>query len=108
MKLHWMSLFFLLPFLTSCSRPPYSSGEAVYEGECAQCHKLNGKGGDKGPDLSDIFQKQNEAYIRSYTQDPREIKPDSVMPPAKLSDPELNMLVEYLKEQNRHASDGPK
>lgn len=98
---------YVAAFTLSCSRPPYTSGEAVYQGECAQCHKLNGKGGEKGPDLSDTIRKQNEQYIRNYTMDPRSIKPDSVMPPAKLSDLELDLLVQYLKEQNRHAADGP-
>jgi mono/diheme cytochrome c family protein len=89
----------------ACSRPPYQSGGAVYRGECVQCHKLKGKGGTKGPDLSNIFAKRSEQYIRNYTMDPRSLKEDSVMPPAKLSDPELDMVVQYLKEQNKHSND---
>lgn len=104
----YLLLLLLYPLILSCGRPPYTSGEAVYSGECAQCHRLNGKGGDKGPDLSDTFLKHNEEYLRNYTMDPRSIKPDSIMPPAKLSDPELDMLVQYIREQNRHASNAPK
>lgn len=108
MKRRFLTVVMLVPLTLSCSRAPYSSGEAVYQGECRQCHKLNGQGGDKGPDLTHIFQKQNESFIRNYTMDPRSVKPDSVMPPAKLSDPELDMLVQYLREQNRHVGDVPK
>lgn len=104
----YLLLLLFYPLILSCGRPPYTSGEAVYSGECAQCHRLNGKGGDKGPDLSDTFLKHNEEYLRNYTMDPRSIKPDSIMPPAKLSDPELDILVQYIREQNRHASNAPK
>jgi mono/diheme cytochrome c family protein len=108
MRRYIFAVIFLIPLIISCKRPPYTSGKSVYQGECVQCHKLNGEGGDKGPDLTKIFVEKNEQYIRAYTADPRSLKPDSVMPPAKLSDPELNLLVEYLKEQNHRAADGAK
>jgi len=66
-----------------------------------KCHKLNGKGGKKGPELTDIFQKKDEQYIRTYIMDPRSIKSDGTMPPAKISDKELDLIVAYLKEKGR-------
>jgi mono/diheme cytochrome c family protein len=83
--------------VTSCKRPEYATGEAVFRGECAKCHKLNGQGGTKGPDLTGILHKKDEAYFRSYTLDPRSIKSDGTMPPAKISDRELELLVQYLR-----------
>jgi len=62
---------------------------------------LNGVGGSKGPDLTGIFAKKDEDYIRRYTIDPRSIKADGTMPPSKISDRELELLVQYMKEQNR-------
>ena len=78
-------------------RKEYSSGEAAYQGECLQCHKIEGKGGSKGPEVTDILIKHNENYVRQYTKDPRSIKPDSTMPPSDLNDRELDLLIEYLK-----------
>jgi cytochrome c2 len=90
-------------FLAGC-RKEYQSGQAAFEGECRKCHKLNGEGGTKGPDLTGIFSKKDEDYIRRFTTDPRSIKPDGTMPPSKLSDHELNLLIQYMKEQNRPGS----
>jgi mono/diheme cytochrome c family protein len=80
-----------------CGRKEYTSGEAAYQGECFQCHKIEGKGGSRGSELTDILIKHDERYVRQYTRDPRSIKPDSTMPPSELSDRELDMLIEYLK-----------
>ena len=66
-----------------------------------QAGKLNGVGGKKGPDLTTIFQKKDEQLIRNQIYDPRSVKPDGTMPPAKISDHELDMVVQYLKESGQ-------
>jgi mono/diheme cytochrome c family protein len=105
---HIVLLLLAILLITGCTRKDYKTGEAVYKGECAKCHKLNGSGGTKGPDLSDIFNKHDEQYVRDYTLDPRSIKPDSVMPPAKIDDKQLQMLIDYLRNSARkHASLDP-
>jgi len=94
--------------ISGCKKKDYPTGEEVYKGECAKCHKLNGSGGTKGPDLTGIFEKHDEQYVRDYTVDPRSIKPDSVMPPAELDDKQLEMLMDYLRKNARkHASVDP-
>jgi cytochrome c2 len=102
MKRRQFFLFACLIWLTGC-RKQYDSGQAVFQGECVKCHKLNGEGGSKGPDLTMIFSKKDEDYIRRYTMDPRSIKSDGTMPPSKISDRELDLMIQYLKEQNRPA-----
>jgi cytochrome c2 len=96
----------LLALLVSCKRTEYTSGIDIYKYKCAKCHKLNGKGGEKGPDLTNIFEKKDENYVRTFTQDPRSLKPDGTMPPSKLSDHELDLLIEYLKQQTLKRSAG--
>jgi len=91
----------LCAFIITGCRKEYDSGSAVFQGACVKCHKLNGEGGSKGPDLTGIFSKKDEDYIRQYTIDPRSIKPDGTMPPAKLSNHELDLVMQYIKEQNR-------
>lgn len=85
--------------MASCKRAEYTTGEAVFKGECVRCHKMNGLGGTKGPELTRIFEKKDEQYIRTYVMDPRSIKGDGIMPPAKISEHELSLVVEYLKQQ---------
>src|ERR1044071_731130 len=52
-----MSLF------VGCGRPEYPSGEAIFQGECVRCRKLNGSGGTKGPDLTTIFSRKDEELV---------------------------------------------
>ncbi|HSE41571.1 MAG TPA: c-type cytochrome [Acidobacteriota bacterium] len=108
MRLGVILLIFSVVASSSCKRKEYTSGQAVFQGECVKCHMLNGNGGKKGPDLTTIFEKHDERYIRDYTVDPRSIKPDSTMPPAELSEKELSILIQYLKQNARkHASINP-
>ena len=101
-------LYFAIPLLiallsgSACKRKEYTTGEAVWNGKCVKCHKLEGSGGTKGPDLTGIFEKKDENYIRNYTQDPRSIKTDGTMPPSKLSDHELDLIIQYMKEKGRN------
>ncbi len=102
-------LLLLISLLYGCKRKEYPSGEAIYKGECSKCHTLDGSGGKKGPDLSGIFEKHDEQYMRDYIVDPRSIKPDSTMPPAELDEKQLQMLMEYLKQKSqKHLSANPK
>jgi len=102
MKPRGFFILVCLIWIAGC-RKEYDSGQAVFQGECAKCHKLNGEGGSKGPDLTTIFSKKDEDYIRRYTMDPRSIKSDGTMPPSKISERELDLLIQYMKEQNRPA-----
>ena len=86
--------------LMSCTkRPEYTTGAAVFWGECGKCHKMNDRGGTKGPELTRVFEKHDEEYIRTYIWDPRSIKGDGIMPPAEISEKELSLVVEYLKQR---------
>lgn len=89
----------LLTLVVSCKRPEYTSGEAVFQGECVKCHRMHGKGGKKGPELTEVFNKRDEQYVRTYVTNPRFLKADGTMPPAKISDHEMDLIVQYLKEQ---------
>jgi cytochrome c oxidase subunit 2 len=88
-------------WITGCKQKEYPTGEAVFKGECVKCHRLNGIGGKKGPELTDVFQKHDEFYIRSYVIDPRSIKPDGLMPPAEITEQQLDMVLNYIKEKGR-------
>ncbi len=97
-------LLLITTLMWGCKGKEYTTGEAAYKGECAKCHMLNGSGGNKGPDLTGVFTKHDEGYVRAYTVDPRSIKPDSTMPPTELDDKELEMVMNYLRKNAQKRS----
>jgi cytochrome c2 len=101
---HSKTFFLICAFLIVGCRKEYTTGPEVYLNECVKCHKLRGTGGSKGPDLTDIFKKKDENYIRRYIMDPRSIKPDGTMPPSEISEHELDLVMAYLKKQNRRTT----
>ena len=57
------------------------NGESVFFGEqakCAQCHKVNGKGGAAGPDLSDQWRRYRVEVYRDIFDPSAVINPDYV------------------------------
>jgi mono/diheme cytochrome c family protein len=84
----------------------YSQGKKVYaDNECARCHKLGETGGGasqtSGPNLSKvgIVQGYTKKWLADHIRDPKTHKAESRMPsfPAeRISDSDLNALVDYL------------
>jgi putative heme-binding domain-containing protein len=50
------------------------NGKAVFTKSCASCHKLNGDGGDVGPDLTGS-QRANLDYVLENVLDPSAVVP---------------------------------
>lgn len=53
------------------------AGEQVYRnaGNCSSCHILNGEGNGIGPELSNVGQRRNAAYLRRSVTDPAADQP---------------------------------
>ena len=86
-----------------------SEGEQIFlESSCAGCHAVRGTEaeGDLGPDLTHLAARttlagvvENErANLLEFVRDPHDIKPGVTMPPAELSDDELESVIDYLEE----------
>ena len=45
-------------------------GEEIFRSTCAQCHRVNGRGGRLGPDLSRIGQTRSRAVLASAIREP--------------------------------------
>lgn len=73
-------------------------GEQIFNQKCAMCHKVNGKGGNIGPDLSKISARLKERDIISQLENPKKKNPSSSMPSFKaMSKSDLKELLGYLK-----------
>lgn len=75
------------------------AGQLLFQSRCTNCHKIDGVGGKKGPDLSNIGAKRDGAYLDKWLSDPKSVKPAAKMPKPRLTDEERADLVEYLAEQ---------
>jgi cytochrome c oxidase subunit 2 len=89
--------------------PSVAEGRRVFETTaCLNCHAISGTNGNGrfGPDLSHLMSRatiasgaadNTPANLRLWIQNPDAIKPGSLMPAMKLSDPDLDALVRYLE-----------
>lgn len=78
--------------------PSVSEGRALFgRSGCSACHRINGKGGKIGPDLTHVGSRRPDAdwHIRHF-KDPRSMVPGSIMPKIDLSDKELKKLADYM------------
>jgi cytochrome c oxidase subunit 2 len=85
------------------------AGRHVFETTaCVNCHAVGGTNatGRFGPDLTHLMSRSTIAAgaaentnenLRLWIQNPDAIKPGSLMPAMKLSDPDLDALVRYLE-----------
>jgi cytochrome c oxidase subunit II len=86
-----------------------TAGKRVFERTaCLNCHAISGTNGNGrfGPDLTHLMSRRTIASgaaenspenLRLWIQNPDALKPGSLMPGMKLSDPELDALVGYLE-----------
>lgn len=65
---------------------------------CLGCHKLNKKGGDIGPDLTQEGKRVRPEWLFAFLKSPSRIRPmqEARMPDFKLSDADMNTIIEYL------------
>ncbi len=89
--------------------PKETAGRRVFETTaCINCHAISGTAatGRFGPDLTHLMSRQTIASgaaenttenLHTWIQNPDAIKPGSLMPAMKLSDPDLDALVRYLE-----------
>lgn len=89
---------------------PYSEqAPRMFRRYCSECHRLGGRGGDKGPDLSTIGSARSRIFIHRYIEDPKSLYSPSKMssllaPEGPLSHQQIEDLARYLAAQ-RDASE---
>jgi ubiquinol-cytochrome c reductase cytochrome b subunit len=84
---------------------PYSAqAPRMFYRFCGKCHRLNGHGGDKGPDLTGIGLTRTRSFIHRYTENPKALYSASKMPaflqPAgKLTHRQIEDISRFLAHQ---------
>jgi mono/diheme cytochrome c family protein len=65
---------------------------------CGACHKIGGKGGKVGPDLSKEGTKHRSTqWLVGFLKDPKSQDPKNTMPATHASDKELHELAAYME-----------
>lgn len=76
-----------------------AQGIKVYNANnCAACHKINGKGGAIGPDLTSVGAARDAKYLRVHIEDPKKHTPGSSMPAFKdqIKGKDMDAIVAYM------------
>ena len=74
-------------------------GERFYTEKygCDGCHRINGMGGEVGPDLSVVGFRLQTRWISRWLSNPQVVKPETKMPNFRLPDRDIKAITLYLK-----------
>lgn len=87
--------------------PELARGQQVFEsGGCRGCHKLNGIGGNIGPELDKVGARRSPDWLKKHFLTPSAVTPNSAMPPQKLSEPDLEAIVLFMLSQTGETAPG--
>ncbi len=78
--------------------PPKEAGKKVFEVRCKRCHMINGFGGVRGPNLSNVGGRMQESAIREFVKNPQAVRPGTPMPNLSLTDKQAEAVAAYLAE----------
>ena len=85
---------------SSAQSSAVSAGKALFNKQgCTACHKVNGKGGAVGPDLSDeSARKRSAQWLTTQIRTPKKHNAKSIMPSfGSLTDKQVADLVKFLQ-----------
>ena len=80
-------------------RAKIEEGKLLYETRysCSGCHRINGKGGQIGPDLSRAGFRMNATWIYQWIQYPQSFRHETKMPAFNMPEADAVAITMYLK-----------
>lgn len=76
-----------------------SAGEEIFQLKCRSCHKMDGIGGNKGPNLSRISAERDADFFDKWLRDPKSVRKSAKMPKPRLTDEERANVIEFLESR---------
>lgn len=74
-----------------------TAGALVFQANnCGDCHMVNEAGMKVGPPLNGLAKRQTRSWVEQHFADPAKLSPDSIMPPYRFSQKDLENLTSYL------------
>ena len=83
------------------ANPPAAGQQLVEQYNCRACHRIDGNGALKAPNLAGITRQSTDpalSTLRLWLQNPKAVKPNTAMPNFRLSDSEIEAIVAYLAQ----------
>jgi cytochrome c2 len=78
------------------SDPPATGKALIDQYHCRDCHRIQGEGALKAPDLSGVTRRLSDQELELWLKDPNSVKKNTAMPDFRLSDTEVTALIAYL------------
>ena len=80
------------------TREQAATGKQIYESkyQCQSCHTIGATGGYVGPNLINIGNWLNAAWIQGWLKNPQALVPDTIEPRRAFSPDEIQALTAYL------------
>ncbi len=75
---------------------PASGAALVEKYGCRQCHRIEQRGALKAPSLDGVVERMDRTTLRLWLENPRKVKANTAMPDFKLSESEINAIIQYL------------
>ena len=81
--------------------PEVHTATVVYGRYCANCHTLDGEGGNQGPDLTRAAKERDAKWLHEWINDPGAVDPLADMPAFgdRLTAAEMEALVSFLAQR---------
>jgi cytochrome c2 len=70
-----------------------SGDQLLQQYGCRGCHKIAGDGGTIGPSLDGLFERRDEAWVRTQIKQPRTNNSKTIMPELGLGDDEVTAII---------------
>lgn len=77
---------------------PTEAGQKVFDAKCKRCHVINGSGGTRGPNLSNVGGRMEEAALREFIKDPGKARPETRMRKVSLTEKQIEVVAAYLAQ----------
>jgi mono/diheme cytochrome c family protein len=97
------AVFFAVIARAESARGLFSERARFDAAGCPACHRIGGRGGESGPDLTLVGVRRPRSWIESWLKSPHAWKPDTKMPEQGLSDADRGALAEFLSGQKGQA-----
>ena len=80
------------------------NGKLVWQKyNCNSCHQLYGLGGYLGPDLTNVYSKRSEAFIKAFLKNGT-----TAMPNFNINDYEMDCLLKYFNSIDNSGKSDPR
>jgi len=87
--------------------PELARGQELFETSgCRGCHKLNGVGGNIGPELDKVGTRRSPEWLKKHFLAPADVTPNSAMPPQNFSETNLEAIVLFMLSQTGETAPG--